>query len=145
MMVFLLLQYCAVYCDGILAPPVLCRAYIVMVFLLDQTSVAVLHSSALPIRLSSYSQAGGEGLELLGYWLVISNRGINSVSDAITTIINRSAPSRPFNFPQMIEKKYIEPAFMFSDFAIGPFRLTSGVIHLKPIPIGSKVLAIFTD
>ena len=104
-----------------------------MVFLLDQTSVAVLHSTAPPIRLSSYSQAGRGGgeLGLLGYWLVISNRGINFVSDGITTIINRSAPSSPFNFPQMIEKKYIEPAFMFSNSAIGPFRLTSDMINLK--------------
>ena len=51
-----------------------------------------------------------------GSWdtgLVISNSGINLVSDRITTIINRSASSRPFNFPPMIERKYFEAAFMF--------------------------------
>ena len=82
------------------------------------------------ILFTGWGEGGGE-LGLLGYWLVISNRGINFVSDGITTIINRSAPSSPFNFPQMIEKKYIEPAFMFSNSAIGPFRLTSDMINLK--------------
>ena len=89
-----------------------CVVYIVMVFLLDQTSVAVLHSTA-PLSDSHLIHREREGgLGLLGYWLVISNRGINFVSDGITTIINRSAPSSPFNFPQMIEKKYIGPAFI---------------------------------
>ena len=88
---------CGTHCDAILARSDLCGR-------------PAFHSP--PIRLSSYSQGRG-GLGLLGYWLVISNRGINSVSDGITTIINRSASSSPFNFPQMIEKKYIEPAFMF--------------------------------
>ena len=83
----------------------------VMVFLPDQTAVAVPHSTDLLSGSHLIHRTGG----LLGYRLVISNRGINSVSDRITTIINRSALSVPFNFPQMIETRYCEAAFMFCD------------------------------
>ena len=80
-----------------------------MVFLPDQTAVAVPHSTDPLSGSHLIHRTGG----LLGYRLVISNRGINSVSDRITTIINRSALSVPFNFPQMIETRYFEAAFMF--------------------------------
>ena len=82
-----------------------------MVFLPDQTAVAVPHSTDLLSGSHLIHRTGG----LLGYRLVISNRGINSVSDRITTIINRSALPVPFNFPQMIETRYCEAAFMFCD------------------------------
>ena len=85
-----------------------------MVFLPDQTAVAVPHSTDPLSGSHLIHRTGG----LLGYRLVISNRGINSVSDRITTIINRSALSVPFNFPQMIETRYCEAAFMFCVFRV---------------------------
>ena len=86
-----------------------------MVFLPDQTTGAVPHSTDLLSGSHLIHRTGG----LLGYRLVISNRGINSVSDRITTIINRSALSVPFNFPQMIETRYFEAAFMFCNLGSG--------------------------
>ena len=85
-----------------------------MVFLPDQTAVAVPHSTDPLSGSHLIHRTGG----LLGYRLVISNRGINSVSDRITTIINRSTLSVPFNFPKMIETRYCEAAFMFCVFRV---------------------------